>query len=90
MRFCGSIAIALLLLGVSAHAATQKDRRECDANSEQAPAPAQADCRLAAEHWQSVEGMNLAAAYQDHLDRFPSYPFATLAKLRIEALRKKP
>jgi hypothetical protein len=55
----------------------------------QAP-PAPADCTLAAKHWDSAEKMNSADAYQDHLDRFPSCPFATLAKLRIEALNKKP
>jgi hypothetical protein len=54
-----------------------------------AQAPPAADCRLADKHWEAVEKMNSILAYQDHLDRFPTCAFATLAKLRIEALRKK-
>jgi hypothetical protein len=54
----------------------------------QAP-PAAENCQLAAAHWETAEKMNMLAAYQDYLDRFPNCAFATLAKLRIEALKAK-
>ena len=36
-----------------------------------------------------AEAMQMLEAYQDHLARFPTCPFATLAKLRIDALSKR-
>jgi tetratricopeptide (TPR) repeat protein len=50
-------------------------------------APA-ANCARAETHWKSVEEIRTLAAYEDHLVRFPSCEFATLAKARIEALKK--
>jgi hypothetical protein len=83
MRRSATIVIALLLLGATAQGASQKDRTECDSEDG-------GDFAIAETHWQSVETIDTAAAYQDHIDRFPSCPFATLAKLRIEALKKNP
>jgi hypothetical protein len=53
-----------------------------------AAAPA-ADCSLAETHWKSAEEIKTLEAYADHLARFPDCPFATLARARIEALKKK-
>jgi hypothetical protein len=50
-------------------------------------APASGDsCALAAEHWHSTESIGTRVAYEDHLARFPTCAFATLAKARIAAL----
>ena len=46
-------------------------------------------CELAAAHWTSVESIGTRLAYQDHLARFPSCTFATLASARIAALDQK-
>src|SRR5450756_147045 len=46
-------------------------------------------CELAAAHWTSVESIGTRLAYQDHLARFPSCAFATLANARIAALDQK-
>ena len=51
------------------------------------PAPA-ADCSLAETHWKSAESIGTLAAYADHLARFPTCAFSTLAAARIEALKK--
>jgi hypothetical protein len=54
-----------------------------------APAsPPAADCAQAETHWQSAEEIGTLAVYQDHLARFPTCDFATLATARIETLRK--
>jgi hypothetical protein len=44
-------------------------------------------CELAETHWTSVESIDTAEAYQDHLSRFPGCVFSALAKLRIEQLK---
>ena len=62
-------------------------------------APAQAapsdPCSSAETHWKAVEAIGTVAAYQDHIARFPSCSFASLAKAqiekaRIEGLKQKP
>jgi tetratricopeptide (TPR) repeat protein len=52
-----------------------------------APAAA-ADCSAAETHWKSAMVLDLLAAYEDHLKRFPNCAFATLAKAKVEALKK--
>jgi hypothetical protein len=47
-----------------------------------------ADCSMAETHWKSVESIGTLTAYKDHLARFPSCVFSTLAAARIEALSK--
>jgi Tfp pilus assembly protein PilF len=51
--------------------------------------PAAADCALAETHWKSVEALGVLVGYEDHLARFPNCAFATLAKAKIEALKRK-
>jgi hypothetical protein len=54
------------------------------------PASAAADCSGAETHWKSVLQIDLIGGYEDHVKRFPACNFATLAKVKIDALRKKP
>ena len=55
-----------------------------------APSPASApDCSAAETHWKSAMVLDILAAYEDHLRRFPDCAFATLAKAKIEALKKR-
>ena len=52
------------------------------------PAVAGADpCAPAADHWHSAEAIGTVAAYEDHIARFPSCSFASLARDRIAVLR---
>jgi formylglycine-generating enzyme required for sulfatase activity len=55
-----------------------------------APAsPAPADpCAGAAEHWKNADTRGTVAAYEDHLARFGKCPYAGIARLRLEDLRK--
>jgi hypothetical protein len=46
------------------------------------------DCAQAETHWKTVEEIDTLAVYQDHLARFPSCAFATIARLKIEILKK--
>jgi len=50
-----------------------------------APAPVD-PCAAASDHWKSTEAINTKAAYQDHLARFPTCSFASLAQTRIASL----
>ena len=43
-------------------------------------------CAAASDHWKSTEAINTKAAYEDHLARFPTCSFASLARTRIAAL----
>ena len=47
-----------------------------------------ADCARAETHWKSVEELKSLAAYEDHLARFPNCEFVTLARLRIDTLKR--
>jgi tetratricopeptide (TPR) repeat protein len=49
---------------------------------------ATSDCSRAETHWKTAEDIKSIAIYEDHLKRFPDCDFATLAKARIEALKK--
>ena len=52
--------------------------------------PAQGDpCSLAEAHWKAAESIGTAAAYEDHVAKFPACAFATLAKAKIEGLKQK-
>jgi tetratricopeptide (TPR) repeat protein len=57
-----------------------------------APAPTPAtttvDCAMAEAHWKAADGIGSAAAYLDHLKRFPNCTFSDLARLKIEAMKK--
>ena len=46
-------------------------------------------CANAAEHWQSTEAVGTAAAFEDHLVRFPGCAYAGLARARIDDLKSK-
>ena len=53
-----------------------------------ATTPVPADpCAAASDHWKSVEAINTKEAYEDHLARFPTCSFASLARTRIAALK---
>jgi len=43
-------------------------------------------CADAETHWKSTEARNSLVAFKDHLARFPTCPFATLAKEAISAI----
>src|SRR5262249_13982436 len=45
-------------------------------------------CAEAAEHWHSAESAGTIDAFRDHLLRFPTCNFASLARAKIEALSK--
>ena len=52
-----------------------------------ATTPAPVDpCAGASDHWKSTEAINTKAAYEDHLARFPTCSFASLARTRIASL----
>jgi tetratricopeptide (TPR) repeat protein len=53
-----------------------------------ATAAPSAGCAGAETHWKSAEEIKTLAVYEDHLARFPNCSFATLARARIEALKK--
>ena len=60
-----------------------------DAAPVTAVAPTSApDCARAETHWKSVEELKTAAGYEDHLARFGTCDFATIARARIQALKK--
>jgi hypothetical protein len=51
--------------------------------------PPSADpCAAATVHWSSTEALGTAAAFEDHLARFPNCAFAGLAKLRLNEIKK--
>jgi hypothetical protein len=51
------------------------------------PTPAPVDpCAAASDHWKSTEAINTKAGYEDHLARFPTCSFASLARTRIALL----
>ncbi len=65
---------------------------DCANTPPAAPPPARiADgvCAQAETHWKTVEDIKSLALYRDHLARFPTCAFATLAAARIEQLTKK-
>jgi hypothetical protein len=52
-----------------------------------ATTPAPVDpCAAASDHWKSTEAINTKAAYEDHLARFPTCSFASLARAKIASL----
>jgi Caspase domain len=52
-----------------------------------ATTPAPVDpCAAASDHWKSTEAINTKTAYEDHLARFPTCSFASLARTRIASL----
>jgi hypothetical protein len=55
------------------------------------PAPrAPADpCASASDHWKSAEAVGTAAAFEDHLARYPNCAYAGLARARIDDLKNK-
>jgi hypothetical protein len=54
------------------------------------PAIVRDPCAGALDHWRSAEAIASKAAYEDHLARFSSCPFAGLASARIAALSAPP
>jgi uncharacterized caspase-like protein len=56
--------------------------------SSDAAAPAADPCAEAAEHWRSAEAAGTIDAFKDHLLRFPTCAFASLANAKIEELSK--
>jgi len=43
-------------------------------------------CAAARDHWKSTEAINTKAAYEDHLARFPTCSFTSLARTKIASL----
>jgi hypothetical protein len=54
------------------------------------PPPPSNPCGPAEAHWRSTESIGTLAAYQDHLDRFPTCAFAGLARAKLAALQRPP
>ena len=52
------------------------------------PPPAD-PCAASEANWKAADAIGTVAAYEDHLAKFPSCAFATLAKARIDDLRQK-
>lgn len=52
------------------------------------PAPAADPCRFAETHWKSVEDAKSRRGFEDHLSKFPTCPFAELARIRLEDATK--
>lgn len=46
-------------------------------------------CTDAAEHWKSTEAVGSAAAFEDHIARFPNCAYAGLARARLDDLKSK-
>jgi uncharacterized caspase-like protein len=46
-------------------------------------------CSLAESHWKAAESIGTAAAYEDHLAKFPACAFATLASAKIDGLKQR-
>ncbi len=57
-------------------------------NPPAAMAPAD-PCGSAEAHWNAANSIGTSAAYEDHLARFPSCAFASLAKARIDELKQR-
>jgi hypothetical protein len=51
--------------------------------------PAADPCASAADHWKSTESVGTAAAFEDHLARFPNCAYTGLARARIDDLKSK-
>ncbi len=64
------------------------ERAPGSATPAQSAAKPAGDCARAETHWKSVEELKSLAAYEDHLARFPNCEFATLARLRIDTLKR--
>jgi tetratricopeptide (TPR) repeat protein len=64
------------------------ERAPGSATPPQSAARPAGDCARAETHWKSVEDLKSLAAYEDHLARFPNCEFATLARLRINTLKR--
>ncbi|WP_179734234.1 MULTISPECIES: caspase family protein [unclassified Bradyrhizobium] len=52
-------------------------------------APRADPCASAEAHWKAADTIGTASAFEDHLTRFSSCSFASLAKARIEGLKQK-
>jgi hypothetical protein len=53
------------------------------------PAPQPDPCAAAEAHWKAADTIGTVSAYEDHLTRFSSCSFASLAKARIDGLKQK-
>jgi uncharacterized caspase-like protein len=54
-----------------------------------APAPQADPCASAEAHWKASEAIGTVAAYEDHVARFSTCAFASLARARIDGLKQK-
>ena len=52
------------------------------------PAPGD-PCSLAEAHWKAADSIGSAAAYEDHIAKFPNCAFGNLAKAKIDGLKQK-
>jgi len=52
-------------------------------------APQPDPCAAAEAHWKAADSIGTLGAYEDHLARFASCSFASLAKARIDGLKEK-
>jgi len=52
-------------------------------------APKVDPCASAEAHWKAADTIGTLSAFEDHLARFPSCSFASLAKARIDGLKQK-
>ncbi|EJN12137.1 hypothetical protein PMI42_04467 [Bradyrhizobium sp. YR681] len=51
-------------------------------------APRPDPCASAEAHWKAADGIGTASAFEDHLARFSSCSFASLARARLDGLKK--
>jgi hypothetical protein len=54
-----------------------------------AAATASDPCTAAEAHWKAAESIGTAAAYEDHIARFPNCAFSNLAKAKVDGLKQK-
>ncbi|OCW57968.1 hypothetical protein AWJ14_04055 [Hoeflea olei] len=52
-----------------------------------ASGPGSDPCRDAAAHWAAISGRKTAVLYEDHLKRFPTCSFASIARLELQEIR---
>jgi hypothetical protein len=84
------LALCCAVIFCAAFGTIEISRAQTSQSKGAGSAPDEGDgCASAALHWSSTESLGTREAYKDHLARFPTCAFATLAKARIAALDAK-
>ncbi|MFN3659441.1 MAG: S41 family peptidase [Pseudolabrys sp.] len=83
-----ALVMALALIrGTQSHKAFPPTATPAASTSQPSPTLA-SNCARAEIHWKSAEQIKTLAVYEDHLARFATCDFATLARARINALKR--